>query len=336
MVTFTYKSIENQNDNMPNWYKPKIDSKILKSLMKRKDLPAWINTVCFFSLLVLSGYLAWISWGTWWSIPAFLVYGNIYSFLNARWHEFGHRSAFKTRWLNDFFYQICSFLDYFEAYKWRWSHTHHHSRTIHLDVDYEIQVSRPANLFNLFVKDVFAIDRVWAEFKTVFWHSLGIMTPIAKDCVPEDQRWKMIWNSRLYMAIKIGIIYWAFHIGSFLPCMFIVLPNMYGSCLLQFVAMTQHGGLKANTYDHRENTRTFYTGPILGWLLYFNMQYHIEHHIFPQVPFYNLPKIHELIKDQCPPPNTNFFDGMREMIPAIIKQSKDSSYYLPRHLPNPI
>ena len=82
------------------------------------------------------------------------------------------------------------------------------------------------------------------EFKKVFFHSLGIMTPFAKDCVPEDQRWKMIWNSRLYMAIKIGIIYWAFHIGSFLPCMFIVLPNMYGSCLLQFVAMTQHGGLK--------------------------------------------------------------------------------------------
>ena len=75
-------------------------------------------------------------------------------------------------------------MDYFEAFKWRWSHTHHHSRTIHLDVDYEIQVARPANLWNLFVTDAFAIDRVWAEFKSVFWHSLGIMTPIAKDCVP--------------------------------------------------------------------------------------------------------------------------------------------------------
>ena len=29
MVSYTYKSIENQHDNMPNWYRPEIDSKIL-------------------------------------------------------------------------------------------------------------------------------------------------------------------------------------------------------------------------------------------------------------------------------------------------------------------
>ena len=335
MVNYSYKKIEKLQDNLPKWYKPIIDPKILKSLMQRSDGPAWLNTICFFSVFFISGYIAYLSWGTWWAFPAFFIYGSIYALgFNARWHEYGHRSAFKTRWLNDFFYEISSFLCYFESFSWKWSHIHHHSQTIHLDVDYEIQVSRPANLFNLFVKDVFAIDRVWAEFKKVFQHSLGIMTPFAKDCVPEDQRWKMIWNSRLYMAIKIGIIYWAFHIGSFLPCMFIVLPNMYGSCLLQFVAMTQHGGLKANTYDHRENTRTFYTGPILGWLLYFNMQYHIEHHIFPQVPFYNLPKLHEVIKDQLPKPNSSFFDALKEMIPAIIKQSKDPEYYVVKNFPS--
>ena len=186
MVSYTYKSIENQHDNMPNWYKPEIDSKVLKGLMKRRNLPGLINNFCYLLLLFITGYIAYLTWCTWWAIHAFLVYGNIYSFSNARWHEFVHRSVFRTRWLNDFFYQVFSLMDYFEAFKWRWSHTHHHSRTIHLDVDYEIQVSRPANLWNLFVTDAFAIDRVWAEFKSVFWHSLGIMTPIAKDCVPES------------------------------------------------------------------------------------------------------------------------------------------------------
>ena len=333
MVNYSYHPIENQHDNMPNWYRPNIDPKVLKELMKRKDLPGLINNICFFALLIGTGYVAWQTWGTWWAIPAFLVYGNIYSFFNARWHEFGHRSVFRTRWLNDFFYHISCFLDYFEVYKWRWSHTHHHSRTIHLDIDYEIQVARPANLWNLFFKDVFAIDRVWAEFKTTFWHSLGIMTPVAKDCVPESERWKMIWNCRLYMAIKIGIIIWAYQIGSFLPCMFFITPLIYGATLFQFVAMLQHGGLKADSWDHRESTRTVYLNPILGWCMYMNMQYHIEHHIFPQVPFYNLPKLHEIIKDQCPPPNTSFFDGLREMIPAIVKQSRDAKYHLPRVLP---
>ena len=55
MVKFSYKSIENQQEQMPNWYQPKIDKKELKKLMKRKDLPAWINTICFFSVLIASG-----------------------------------------------------------------------------------------------------------------------------------------------------------------------------------------------------------------------------------------------------------------------------------------
>ena len=333
MVNFSYNPIEEQDKNMPNWYTPKVDKKSLKLLMKRKDGPAWINTICYFSVLFIFGFLALKSWGTWWSIPAFIIYGNIYSFLNARWHEFGHRSAFKTRKLNDFFYHVSSFLCYFESYKWRWSHTHHHSRTIHVGVDYEIQVPRPPSLANLFFRDLFALDRVWAEFKSVFLHSLGIMTPVAKDCVPESQRWKMIWNCRMYMFIKIVLISWAIIIESFLPLMFIITPLFYGAILLQFVTMLQHGGLKADSWDHRESTRTVYFNPILGWLLYFNMQYHVEHHIYPQVPFYNLPKIHDLIKEQCPPANKSLFDGLREMIPAILRQTKDPKYYIKKKLP---
>jgi fatty acid desaturase len=94
--------------------------------------------------------------------------------------------------------------------------------------------------------------------------------------------------------------------------------------------MLQHGGLKANSWDHRENTRTLYMNRIFGWLLYMNMNYHIEHHIYPTVPFYNLPKLHKLIKSQLPPPNESFISGLIEMIPAIIKQSKDKNYYIPK------
>ena len=52
MVSYTYKSIENQHDNMPNWYRPEIDSKILKSLMKRRNLPGLINNFCYLLLLL--------------------------------------------------------------------------------------------------------------------------------------------------------------------------------------------------------------------------------------------------------------------------------------------
>ena len=63
------------------------------------------------------------------------------------------------------------------------------------------------------------------------------------------------------------------------------------------------------------------------------MQYHSEHHLFPQVPFYNLPKLHEVIKDQLLLANPNFFNDLKEMILALLKQSKNLKYYVVRLFP---
>ncbi len=66
MATFTYKNIENQDENMVNkWFKPKIDRELLLELKQRKDLPGWINSICYFSLLIITGYVAYLSWHTW-------------------------------------------------------------------------------------------------------------------------------------------------------------------------------------------------------------------------------------------------------------------------------
>ena len=39
--------------------------------------------------------------------------------------------------------------------------------------------------------------------------------------------------------------------------------------------------------------------------LYWNMNYHLEHHMFPLVPYHRLPKLHALVKDDCPMPYPN-------------------------------
>ena len=41
--------------------------------------------------------------------------------------------------------------------------------------------------------------------------------------------------------------------------------------------------------------RTVYMNPVLRFL-YWNMNYHIEHHMFPMVPYHALPKLHEEMK----------------------------------------
>ena len=55
--------------------------------------------------------------------------------------------------------------------------------------------------------------------------------------------------------------------------------------------------------------------------------------MYPMVPSYNLPKLHEEIKFQLPKPQT-LFEAYKEIIPAVIKKSKDPDYYIPVKIPN--
>ena len=118
--------------------------------MRRKDGPAIRDTLLWFTLLGLTGWLGWHFWGTWWCLPAFIVYGVLYcSCSDSRWHECGHRTAFKTTWMNDVIYELASFMVLREPTPWRWSHTRHHTDTIIVGRDPEISVPRPPDVLGI-------------------------------------------------------------------------------------------------------------------------------------------------------------------------------------------
>ena len=91
-------------------------------------------------------------------------------------------------------------------------------------------------------------------------------------------------------------------------------------------------GLKEDSKDHRLSTRSVRLNPIFSFI-YWKMEYHIEHHMFPMVPSYNLPKLHEEIKNQLPKPQS-LLEAYKEIIPAVIKKSKDPNYFIKRILPD--
>ena len=103
-----------ENVTIDQWYKCKIDKKLYKELTKRSDWQAIKHIGLWIFFLFLSGYWVVATWISWWTIPALFVYGNIFMGCNPIWHECGHRTAFKTRWLNEIFYHIGSFLFNFE------------------------------------------------------------------------------------------------------------------------------------------------------------------------------------------------------------------------------
>jgi fatty acid desaturase len=120
---------------------------------------------------------------------------------------------------------------------------------------------------------------------------------------------------------------------SILPAMLIGLPTFYGSALTILLGITQHLGLKEDVLDHRLNSRTFYTNRIIGFL-YWNMNYHIEHHMFPMVPYHALPDLHEEMKADCPQARPSFRAALKETLAAMMKQNKDPDYVIISPLPD--
>jgi len=116
--------------------------------------------------------------------------------------------------------------------------------------------------------------------------------------------------------------------------MYIGFPQLYGAWLTPIYGHTQHAGLAENVLDHRLNCRTVYMNPV-NRFLYWNMNYHVEHHMFPLVPYHNLPRLHELVKADMPKPYRSLFEAWRELLPAVLRQVKDPSYYVERKLPTP-
>ena len=329
--------------DLKDWYKPNFDKKFLKELSKRSDLKGIIDVFIYLLALVVSGYFCFLTWGSWWSLISFFIYGNIfYSKAISIQHETNHETYFKSRWLNKSFYHITSLLGGFEAVRWKWSHFHHHSYTIFTTkekYDYENNCPRPTEPIRFLISffpfgPLLNIQKIrhFTHFEIVK-HAMGIVSPVVKITVPKKEIQRVINSSRFYVFFWLFVIALSLYLQSWLPILMIILPPFYGNTILLLMALTQHAGLADNVKDHRKSTRTVILNPFFSFL-YSNMEYHIEHHIFPKVPCHNLKKLHKHLKNQFPMPYNGLVDAYKTIIPTIFKQAKDANYFININLPS--
>ncbi len=319
---------------LAQWYVTDVPREKLQALLVRKNGPAIRDTTIWFSILIISGVSGLLLWGSWWAALPFAIYGVVYaSSSDSRWHESSHGTAFKTPWMNDVLYEIASFMIFREATPWRWSHARHHSDTLIRGRDQEIAVKRPTDFFGLFLS-FFSLKRMQTELRNMLLHAVGKVTEAERTFVPESEFSRVFISARIYLAIYGSVITLAIATDSLLPLMYIGLPTLYGSWLLPVYGTPQHAGLAENVLDHRLNSRTMYMNR-LNRFLYWNMNYHLEHHMFPLVPYHALPQLHELVKHDLPKPYEGLVDVYREIIPALIRQAQDPEYYVQRPLPTP-
>lgn len=315
-----------------DWYRTPLDRRTIKALMKRADQPAIRDTIILFGSMILSASIAIALMPSWWSVPFWLVYGVLYgSAMDSRWHECGHGTAFKTRWMNKLVYQIASFCMIRDPFCWKFSHVRHHSDTIIVGRDPEIAIMRPVVALKM-VANLFGIIDMIDGIKRMLAHASGKILADEADYVEPVFYSKTILTARIWLVIYAAAIATALIFQSWIPVLLVGLPRLFGAWHMVICGWLQHGGLADNVLDHRLNCRTVYMNPVSRFL-YWNMNYHVEHHMFPLVPYFRLPELHQACKFDFPAPNTSFFDGYSEMLPVLWRQRTDPDFHIRRTLP---
>jgi len=307
----TRKNMANSEwDNQKkNWIRPEIDKNVLKELSKRSTLNGLIRLLIFISFLMISIsaviYTAKIN--LWLAIPILYVYYFFYGFWVAPGHELQHKTVFgkKADWFSEIVFFIIQTLMWNSPRYARISHRLHHRYTMIRGVDPETDF--PAVITTNWMRKlvgskIFKVLLIGAVIDLL----RSILIQINRIFGKKDKMMKEHCNENDIRAIRfesffilvfhlavISIALFTFHLELLL---FITIAWQVGSPIEQFWHDTEHMGRPQNVNDHRINTRSIKVGPIVK-LIFWGLDDHVEHHIFPAVPSRNLPKLHDALKD---------------------------------------
>ncbi|MGL6211133.1 MAG: fatty acid desaturase [Paracoccaceae bacterium] len=229
----------------------------------------------------------WIAagWPLWWALLP--VQGVLIVFLFTLEHEATHKTPFANLALNEWVGRVCGFLLLLPFEWFRYFHLAHHRWTNIEGRDPELEGGKPETW----------LAWVWHVSGVPYWVSQGrLLWGLAKGAggavyLPEgamgrvrvEARWMLVGYAAVLILFP-GVV-WVW-----------VVPVLLGQPFLRLYLLAEHGDCPrvANMF---ENTRTVFTDRLVRFLAW-NMPYHVEHHVYPSVPFHRLPDLHELIREE--------------------------------------
>lgn len=299
----------------------KLDTDLLRSLHQRSDVQGALRVLGHLAAIAVTGWIFFMcTHRGWWpaSLLALLVHGTLFSFLGyaGASHEFSHHTVFRNKTVNVFFLRLFSFLVWGNhAYFFR-THTIHHRNTLDPDIDTEVPTTKCIALFNLLVTSTFDVRRLVRTIRMQSLNACGIIPGRAGALVlpPENiaARHQVAIAARGIILGHLSLATLFIVTGYWQLVWLVNLSAFIGNGLPNLLASAQHCGMKAETGDYRENTRTVLLNPVISFF-YWNMNYHVEHHMYPGVPCYNLPNLHKLIQKELPRPAKGIFGILKAM-----------------------
>lgn len=263
----------------------------LAKLNLLRDGPAvrrWLSHL----LTIFVGGLLWghQSWPLPLRLVGLLVCGIGLATSFAPLHECGHRTAFRSRWLNDSVAWISGLLSFYNSTSYRRYHQWHHRYTHQPGLDPELDDPIPTSVWG-YLLEVSGWNW-WIgklnSYRNLLFGDLRHFTYLSPESIPQVRR--SVWlQFSVYLLLAIGSLAG----GNGFLLWFWLLPLAIGQPFLRLVLLAEHGGCSFSS-DGTTNTRTTLTNPVVRWLMW-NMPFHAEHHLYPSLPFHALEAAHRPI-----------------------------------------
>lgn len=167
----------------------------------------------------------------------------------------------------------------------------------------------------------------------MYWGRLLIGYPVYLMAIPilgwlqgnRKERFWIVLEVALLGICIIGVIL------SPIPLAFLIhgwlIPMLLINVMVNIRGMSQHTLLEPET-DLIRGTRTILTSPLVRFFMC-NENYHLEHHLYPAVPWYNLPRLHEELKeelqDRGAPYIPSYFSFVRDFVVASLRRATTGS-----------
>ncbi len=262
------------------------------ALRARSDARGYCQLGWHLGLLGVTGTLVALTRGTLWLLPVMLVHGIVLVFLFAPLHETIHRTAFRSRRLNDIVAWICGVLlllppEYFRAF-----HFAHHRHTQDPARDPELATPKPRSLWE-YLRHVSGLPYWWERITTTLRHALG---RVREPFITRRMRSVIIREARLLLVVYAALALASGLGGSTFLLIFWLAPALLGQPFLRLYLLAEHAGcpLVPDMLANSRTTRSLGLIRRLAW----NMPYHAEHHACPALPFHALPAAHAVLKER--------------------------------------
>lgn len=298
-----------------------VDPTVLRELNRKSDVRGWLQMSSHFGAILVTGAALYLSWGTLWAVPVFMLHGTLIAFLYAAQHELSHATPFKTRWLNEAFGRLIGFIQIYPRDFDQVQHFAHHRHTQMWEEDGELQ--REPYDMKSYLLWVLGPTYWWSRVARIFRLARGI---VVERYVREDEKPKLIRESRIHLALYGLIAVASVAFQSWAAVVFWLAPLICMKPVQQLQNTIEHLGL--GHHDNiLENTRTVDTIAPLEWMAW-NMQYHTAHHTFPSVPFHRLKELHrEMVTRTGKQPHTmGYIEFQREILKRFSGGKSERDY----------